>query len=133
MLRPMCAAIAIATLALAAGCTEIDDPVAKVAADVSDNKAIDTLDDPSCDAPKVLICHIPPGNPGNAHALCIAQNAVQTHLAQHGDRVGRCQAAAPPPPPPPPPACQPFAGACAADPQCCSGRCGEDGTCVDRV
>src|SRR5689334_6514416 len=51
------------------------------------------------DSDKVLVCHIPPGNPANAHTICISPNAVPAHLA-HGDVLGAC---APPPPPPPPP------------------------------
>jgi hypothetical protein len=40
---------------------------------------------------KVFICHVPPGNPGNAHTLSISINAVPSHLGLHaGDRLGRC-------------------------------------------
>ncbi|MBW8049091.1 MAG: hypothetical protein FVQ77_01875 [Cytophagales bacterium] len=39
---------------------------------------------------KVLICHIPPGNPDNLHTICISPNAVPAHLAQHGDYLGQC-------------------------------------------
>ena len=38
---------------------------------------------------KVLICHIPPGNPGNAHTISVPQSAVPAHLA-HGDSLGAC-------------------------------------------
>ena len=38
---------------------------------------------------KVLICHVPPGNPGNAHGITISPNAVNAHLA-HGDYYGSC-------------------------------------------
>ena len=41
---------------------------------------------------KVEICHIPPGNPENAHTITISENALETHL-EHGDRVGPCDAA----------------------------------------
>lgn len=41
------------------------------------------------DGPKVVICHIPPGNPDNAHAIEISVNALPAHLA-HGDSVGDC-------------------------------------------
>ncbi len=40
----------------------------------------------------VTICHIPPGNPGNAHTICIGESAVPAHLA-HGDTLGPCDAA----------------------------------------
>jgi hypothetical protein len=38
---------------------------------------------------KVTICHIPPGNPGNAHTITVSENAVDAHLA-HGDTLGEC-------------------------------------------
>ena len=38
---------------------------------------------------KVLICHIPPGNPENAHTISVSVNAVPAHLA-HGDTEGPC-------------------------------------------
>ncbi|MFL6260771.1 MAG: hypothetical protein ACJ76Y_13745 [Thermoanaerobaculia bacterium] len=38
---------------------------------------------------KVDICHIPPGNPDNAHTINVSVNAIPAHLA-HGDRLGDC-------------------------------------------
>jgi hypothetical protein len=38
---------------------------------------------------KVDVCHIPPGNPGNAHTINISESAVAAHLA-HGDTLGPC-------------------------------------------
>jgi hypothetical protein len=38
---------------------------------------------------KVTICHIPPGNPSNAHEICVDYHAVDAHLA-HGDKLGPC-------------------------------------------
>jgi len=35
------------------------------------------------------VCHIPPGNPGNAHTIEVGSSAVRAHLA-HGDYVGEC-------------------------------------------
>lgn len=40
---------------------------------------------------KVTICHVPPGNPENAHTLVVSENAVDAHLA-HGDSLGACSA-----------------------------------------
>jgi len=40
---------------------------------------------------KVTICHIPPGNPGNAHTIDIDLSALDTHLDHHGDYWGACQ------------------------------------------
>jgi len=42
---------------------------------------------------KVLICHIPPGNPANAHTICVSPNAVPAHLQgnnSHNDFLGDC-------------------------------------------
>jgi hypothetical protein len=40
---------------------------------------------------KVAICHAPPGNPGNAHTICIGKPAVDAHLKNHpDDRRGAC-------------------------------------------
>ena len=40
---------------------------------------------------KTLVCHIPPGNPDNAHTIWISNKAVARHVS-HGDHVGRCTA-----------------------------------------
>jgi hypothetical protein len=37
----------------------------------------------------VTLCHIPPGNPGNAQTIEVGQAAVPAHLA-HGDLSGEC-------------------------------------------
>jgi len=38
---------------------------------------------------KITICHIPPGNPDNAHTISVSGNAKNAHLA-HGDTMGEC-------------------------------------------
>jgi hypothetical protein len=38
---------------------------------------------------KVVICHIPPGNPDNAHTITVDESAVPAHL-EHGDTLGEC-------------------------------------------
>ena len=52
-----------------------------------------TVNQPAQVAPtegkKVAVCHIPPGNPGNAHVIYVSVNAVPAHLA-HGDNLGGC-------------------------------------------
>lgn len=42
------------------------------------------------DEKKTTICHVPPGNPANAHTLCIGNAAVPAHLDNHGDYLGPC-------------------------------------------
>jgi hypothetical protein len=47
----------------------------------------------SWDGKKVYICHIPPGNPGNAQTLEVSVNAVPAHIGPLGhatDRLGKC-------------------------------------------
>ena len=38
---------------------------------------------------KVIICHIPPGDPSDQETLTVSANAVPAHLA-HGDKLGAC-------------------------------------------
>jgi len=38
---------------------------------------------------KVVICHIPPGNPSKAHTISVSSSALSAHLA-HGDYEGAC-------------------------------------------
>jgi hypothetical protein len=38
---------------------------------------------------KAVICHYPPGNPGNRHTIEVGQPAVPAHMA-HGDTLGTC-------------------------------------------
>ena len=38
---------------------------------------------------KVVICHIPPGNPSKAHTISVGSSALSAHLA-HGDYEGVC-------------------------------------------
>jgi len=52
------------------------------------------------DTKKTTICHIPPGNPANAHTICVGNAAVPAHLANHGDHIGACAVETKCPPPP---------------------------------
>jgi hypothetical protein len=38
----------------------------------------------------VRICHVPPGNPGNAHNITVGASAIDAHL-RHGDYLGECR------------------------------------------
>jgi hypothetical protein len=56
-----------------------------------------------CPTPrKELVCHIPPGNPENAHTICVSSHAVETHQSHHSDTIGACVDGGGDPPPPPP-------------------------------
>jgi hypothetical protein len=40
---------------------------------------------------KCTICHVPPGNPPNAHTITVGCSAVDAHLKNHpGDCLGPC-------------------------------------------
>jgi cysteine-rich repeat protein len=67
-----------------AGCVSTGDPCVPDA--VCDEEA-DTCT-PISD--KVTLCHIPPGNPGNAKTKSVDADAVNAHLA-HGDFLGPCE------------------------------------------
>jgi len=69
--------------------------------------------EPASSAGRTTICHIPPGNPDQAHTIRVGAPAVRAHLA-HGDRVGECEAA------PPPHTCGGVGVDCMATP-CCPG------------
>jgi hypothetical protein len=43
------------------------------------------------DPNKCTICHVPPGNPPNAHTITIGCKAVEAHMRNHpGDCLGPC-------------------------------------------
>lgn len=60
-------------------------------------------------AAKVDVCHVPPGNPGNAHTISVSSSAVSGHLA-HGDTAGACE--------------------CRVDEDCADDNLCDDDTCV---
>ena len=63
----------------------ISGPNAKAQGPKGDD--LDGANDPK----KCTICHVPPGNPPNAHTLTIGCSAVQAHLRNHpGDCLGPC-------------------------------------------
>lgn len=108
MLRSMFALLASAALA---GCLATEPDT-----DASFREATPE----SCLAPKVLVCHVPPGNPANAHTICVGAAAVPAHVTHHGDQVGVC-------------ACGVAGDACHADDDCCDGECDENGACVSHT
>lgn len=71
---------------------------------LNDGTVDPTADLHACDpgsVKKTTICHIPPGNPANAHTICVGNAAVPAHLQNHGDSIGPCKIEKPCPPPPP--------------------------------
>jgi hypothetical protein len=40
---------------------------------------------------QVLLCHVPPGDPEEAHEITVRQRVVHVHL-EHGDLLGECPA-----------------------------------------
>ena len=45
------------------------------------------------DPPKVVICHVPPGNPDNPQTIAVDPEEAAEHLAEHeGDSEGECGA-----------------------------------------
>jgi hypothetical protein len=103
---------------------------------------------------KITICHVPPGNPANAHTLTVGGPAWNGHRNHKGDYMGPCaggpdggvpppppppdgepttpDAGTPPPPPPPPPpgpTCAPVGGTCGGSVTCCDGLQCSGSTC----
>lgn len=75
--------------------------------------------DPLCNPTakkKVAMCHVPPGNPGNAHVICIATSGCNGHDNDPGDCV-----------------CGTVPDGCLKDglpfPECEEGRCRPNGDC----
>lgn len=44
---------------------------------------------PSEAGKKIDVCHVPPGNPGNAHTISVNVHAWPAHES-HGDTMGQC-------------------------------------------
>jgi len=78
-------------LILFAACTGGDSTSAQQAL-TDQGCMVNTPDPRACDpadTKKTTVCHIPPGNPANAHTICVGNDAVPAHL-DHGDFLGTC-------------------------------------------
>jgi len=83
---------AFAGLALLGACTAqvtIQSQAEKNLPDTCTPNAPDPRACDPADTKKTTVCHIPPGNPANAHTICVGNAAVQAHI-DHGDFVGTC-------------------------------------------
>jgi hypothetical protein len=68
---------------------EGDEPVEDVPGEEEDEE------DPDGEEAKVVVCHVPPGNPENPHTIEVGESALPDHLA-HGDTEGECVEEIPP-------------------------------------
>lgn len=86
----LCAVIGLATTACTA---EVSGTRSQAENGLPDSCQANAPDPRACDpadTSKTTVCHIPPGNPANAHTICIGNAAVAKHLEKHGDFVGTC-------------------------------------------
>ncbi len=67
---------------------EGEDPTLELTG--TEEQPLRTASGPACPATKALICHIPPGNPANAHTICVGKPAVRAHVSHHNDVLGAC-------------------------------------------
>jgi hypothetical protein len=117
-------------IVLLAGCggdvTPRDDAASSAVTQVPMTPADNDMTLPACCVPecgrpgdcKVTICHVPPGNPDNAHTITIGEAAVRAHLA-HGDKCGQCGAGA----------CIPQGGSCSQNSGIGSDACNPAACC----
>ncbi|MCX6799869.1 MAG: calcium-binding protein [Candidatus Falkowbacteria bacterium] len=85
----------IGNLSVIAGTSKLGGPLCNVAGCSTDSGNVENDDNEkgkySCDSEhKINICHIPPGNPANAHNICVDAHAYRAHMA-HGDTLGGCK------------------------------------------
>jgi len=86
--------MATAVLGLALSACASPDPTSQTVQNLTGmGCSVNAPDDPrACDpadTKKTTVCHVPPGNPANAHTICVGNAAVPAHL-DHGDFLGTC-------------------------------------------
>lgn len=73
-------------------CVDVTDATGCTVSDCVTVQAIDVVCHQNG---KVVLCHVPPGNPDNPQQLCIDPSAVGDHLDNHeGDAIGSCDCTA---------------------------------------
>lgn len=86
--HPASIMLSLLVVPLAIGCAQtVEEEVGRLEAAVKSAKSSE--EEGGGAPPKVVICHIPPGNPANAHTIEVGASAVSAHLA-HGDVLGAC-------------------------------------------
>lgn len=77
---------------ISCGVSQVDDE--SMYLDGTEEHAVTAADGQKvCAEPKkVLVCHVPPGNPENAHDICVGTSALEAHQLNHGDTIGACEA-----------------------------------------
>lgn len=85
--------LTISVCMVMAGCASQDDDPTMYLTGTEEFAVLNANGQWVCEHPKKeLICHIPPGNPDNAHTICVSVHAVAAHQEQHGDPIGACDA-----------------------------------------
>jgi hypothetical protein len=62
---------------------------------------------------KVVLCHVPPGNPANAHTILVGEAAISAHPPRDCTVADKCVAGF----------CDPATGACGTTPVSCLEEC----------
>jgi hypothetical protein len=75
-------------------CPLVIDPVCACDGETYDNACVAAANGTSLESTDACevqqeICHVPPGNPSNAHTIWVGASAVPAHL-RHGDYAGPC-------------------------------------------
>lgn len=127
----------LAALPFAVGCGP--EVSAREAALAGERAALGAVADAHVDAgtvatDKVAVCHIPPGNPANAHTIVVGEPALSAHL-RHGDVLGACGGEGGEPDGGSDELCQASGESCGGDNgACCFGlTCGDSGLCVPQI
>jgi hypothetical protein len=66
------------------GCPSPQSPQSQITINIVDARC-------GHDLKKIILCHVPDGNPGNPQTICVAPSAIPAHITLHpGDCIGPC-------------------------------------------